>query len=523
MQAAAVLAAEPGFSRWHEQIAAIGGCASPIHQVGCSLLCAATGEVLRSYTSDAEPGGRILLACGNRRASRCPACSELYREDVYHLIKSGLVGGKGVPGDVAGRPTLFVTLTAPSFGPVHQHLPDQTGRIPRCHPHGKTRCGRRHRPDDPELGQPLNPDLYDYVGAVIWNAMAPKLWARTATIIRRQLAAAGAVPQDRLHDHLTLSFGKVAEYQTRGLVHFHLIVRLDGPTQTEPPPQWASTETLERAVRDGATRALLRSPRCDAIGGHRVIRWGTQIDLRAVTGDEQPAEGQLSAIAVAGYIAGYATKGSEAAGTVDTSLCCRRCDGTGLRDCPECRASGQGEDPETLCARCGGARLVDCEECKATGCCRDLDRLPVLEHTGRMIRTCWELGQHPQLDALGFRRWAHMLGFGGHFSTKSRRYSTTLTALRNARRDYRTARLLERLGLPPDTPVIRRRHDDPTQAPDEIPDDTVVLINHWRYAGRGHSPGQAVWANVIAQDRLENRRLAAQAIRQQRELVEGAA
>ena len=28
------------------------------------------------------------------------------------------------------------------------------------------------------------------------------------------------------------------------------------------------------------------------------------------------------------------------------------------------------------------------------------------------------------------RRWAHMLGFGGHFSTKSRRYSTTLGALR---------------------------------------------------------------------------------------------
>ncbi|CAM5726845.1 Replication initiation protein OS=Streptomyces antimycoticus OX=68175 GN=SSPO_052450 PE=4 SV=1 [Streptomyces antimycoticus] len=36
-------------------------------------------------------------------------------------------------------------------------------------------------------------------------------------------------------------------------------------------------------------------------------------------------------------------------------------------------------------------------------------------------------------------QWLHMLGFRGHFSTKSRRYSTTLGALRQARADYRAA------------------------------------------------------------------------------------
>ena len=35
------------------------------------------------------------------------------------------------------------------------------------------------------------------------------------------------------------------------------------------------------------------------------------------------------------------------------------------------------------------------------------------------------------------RRWTHMLGFGGHFATKSRRYSTTHKALRAARREWR--------------------------------------------------------------------------------------
>ena len=29
-----------------------------------------------------------------------------------------------------------------------------------------------------------------------------------------------------------------------------------------------------------------------------------------------------------------------------------------------------------------------------------------------------------------------MLGYGGHFATKSRRYSTTMRALRKARRDW---------------------------------------------------------------------------------------
>lgn len=43
-----------------------------------------------------------------------------------------------------------------------------------------------------------------------------------------------------------------------------------------------------------------------------------------------------------------------------------------------------------------------------------------------MIRTAWILGARPELADLRLRAWAQMLGFRGHFSTKSRRYSTTL-------------------------------------------------------------------------------------------------
>jgi hypothetical protein len=55
---------------------------------------------------------------------------------------------------------------------------------------------------------------------------------------------------------------------------------------------------------------------------------------------------------------------------------------------------------------------------------------------GQLVRACWELGGRPGLGKLRLRKWPHMLGFGGHFSTKSRRYSTTLGALRRARVTY---------------------------------------------------------------------------------------
>jgi hypothetical protein len=60
-----------------------------------------------------------------------------------------------------------------------------------------------------------------------------------------------------------------------------------------------------------------------------------------------------------------------------------------------------------------------------------LDRLPA--YIGELVRAAWELGGRPELEGLRLRAWAQMLGFGGHWSTKSRRYSTTMTALRRAR------------------------------------------------------------------------------------------
>jgi hypothetical protein len=94
-----------------------------------------------------------------------------------------------------------------------------------------------------------------------------------------------------------------------------------------------------------------------------------------------------------------------------------------------------------------------------------------------MIRTCWELGGRQDLAGLRLRQWAHTLGYGGHFSTKPRRYSTTLTALRNARRDHQVAETLASLGLDTDTVIVRALALDMPE--DELDDGTLLVIGHW--------------------------------------------
>jgi hypothetical protein len=69
-------------------------------------------------------------------------------------------------------------------------------------------------------------------------------------------------------------------------------------------------------------------------------------------------------------------------------------------------------------------------------------------------------------------RWSHMLGFGGHFVTKSRGYSTTLGALRKARADYRARQAGE--------------------------DETIPVLSEWEYVGSGYlSAGDALIAAGI--------------------------
>ena len=91
-------------------------------------------------------------------------------------------------------------------------------------------------------------------------------------------------------------------------------------------------------------------------------------------------------------------------------------------------------------------------------------------------------------------RWLHMLGFRGHFATKSRRYSVTLGRLRSERRAW------------------RQRHS-PTHRPDledpDIEETTLVVSGAWEFVGLGWTTlGDAALAASAAARAREHRDLA---------------
>lgn len=393
----------------------------------------------------------------------CPytvfCCSRLYAADTYHLIRAGLSGGRTVPDTVRTHPRVFATLTPPSFGPVHNR--------PDTRP---CRCGTHHEPTDPLLGTPLNPATYDYAGAVLFNAHAGALWARFTTYLRRELAARLGMTQKAARAVLRVSFAKVAEYQKRGLVHFHAVIRLDGPDgSTQPPPSYATVAVLTDAIRAAAPRARI-SVTSDAIG-ERELTWGQQLDVREIAAFGTDSE--LTDQAVAAYVAKYATKSADASGTLDHALYCRPCQGRGATLLPH-------------------GTPLPCTACDGTGQARPLPSLAVARHVRQMIRTCWELGRLPEFAHLKLWKWAHMLGFRGHFSTKSRNYSTTLGALRETRRIWRTEQARTHAGLP---------ESDPT---------TTLVVGHWDYLGSGYSPGAALLAAGVWHRRELERQFAAE-------------
>jgi hypothetical protein len=338
-------------------------------------------------------------------------------------------------------------LTAPSFGPVHTRTVTPRGHVRRCG------CGERHHGDDPRIGGALDPERYDYEGAVLWQAHAGMLWARFVTHLRRALAAALGVGARDWPHHGRLSFAKVAEYQRRGLVHFHAVIRLDGPDGPgDPPPTGLDHHALRDAVHAAARHTLLKVDRPD--GETLALGWGRQLDVRPVPqGTARQLEddaGEMTDEALAGYIAKYATKGTGAHEGADRPI----------RDIAH------------------------------------VEHLRLPEHHRRMIITAWDLGGREEHEGLHLRRWAHMLGFRGHFLTKSRRYSSTFTAIRAERREHHLRTALREL-------------DSDGADPHEVDLSTITVLNDWWPVRYGHrDDGERELAAAMAEVHRTRRRLA---------------
>jgi hypothetical protein len=98
--------------------------------------------------------------------------------------------------------------------------------------------------------------LHQTGAQVLWNALAGRLWSRTTIYLYRTLAQLAGLTEAELRRLVRISFAKVAEYQKRGAVHFHAIIRLDAATDcgcpacVAPPPSGFTAELLERADQE---------------------------------------------------------------------------------------------------------------------------------------------------------------------------------------------------------------------------------------------------------------------------------
>jgi hypothetical protein len=168
------------------------------------------------------------------------------------------------------------------------------------------------------------------------------------------------------------------------VIHYHAVIRLyanvkDPAAFVHPGPLWTA-ELLAKAVPAAAAQASALFP-VGTTGRAVLLRFGPQTDVRIVRSGTETA---LSREAVANYIAKYVTKA------------------VGIPGMPASRLRHVSEVSSLRCSA----------------------------HHKRTIETALQLG---------FTRYAHQFGYGGHPITKSRRYSVVFGYIRKERAEYRKA------------------------------------------------------------------------------------
>jgi len=267
-----------------KQTAAVGFCERPI--------------ILAGYEpGSSSPSRTIAVRCRSRRASDCVPCARAFQLDCRRLLRLGFVPERRVLPDVRWW---WLTLTAPGIeltgAPVHAarlrvsargreyHLPCRPSACRICG--GRPSCLHRHRAGDGRAGSPVegHEDCFRYWALVRWNALTPELWNQTVQHLRNELRTRGrhvGIPW-------TLQFAKVVQWQARGAVHVHALLRTT-----------ASAPSIRRAVSDTTTQGW---------------GWGGNVDLQplAVAGQETSPEAASAILRRISYICRYATQDTTA-------------------------------------------------------------------------------------------------------------------------------------------------------------------------------------------------------------------
>ncbi|GAB7041237.1 MULTISPECIES: replication initiator [Catenuloplanes] len=228
--------------------------------------------------------------------------------DLPRLPVDGRTVGRAFAGRAGKtyRPSMLVTLTLDSHGPVHSHIRRGAYVVP-CE------CGARHGRYDPELGTPVDPDTYDYrraaLDAIHFARVMDRWWQNLRRATGWNVQYAGAVElQRRLAPH--------AHFAIRGTIPRRLLKQVAAATyhqvwwppfdrasySVDKPPVW---DTDEGGYVDPKTRVPLPTwdEALDAIDEDPayVARLG-RIDARGIESGTKDAERAIR------YVTKYVTK-----------------------------------------------------------------------------------------------------------------------------------------------------------------------------------------------------------------------
>ncbi|ETB38970.1 plasmid replication initiator protein [Mycobacterium avium 11-0986] len=328
-------------------------------------------------------------------------------------------------------------------------------------------CNDTHQTSDEKVGQPICAKCYNYVGHVLFTWHLPELWRRFTIALRRtlrmRLRAAGVSV-----DAARVSFVKVVELQARLIPHIHALIRLD-PHETDAPNDqgWQAPITapeLASIIQHAARTVTVTVDDPSSDTATRVIRFGAQVDTQSViqpTTAPNRHAAELDSVPpsagrqVARYLAKYVTKS-----LADVGI---------------------------------SARRISAEA---------IPHLDVSAHVRTILTTIAELAGK---GLSGIGRWLHTLGYRGHITSKSRRYSTTMTALRERRATWTRERSAKNTA---------RQHNNSYQSADI--GDSVC----WEFDRAGHaSIGDRTLIISAAQRTISQRRTAREQLRQHELLI----
>ena len=290
--------------------------------------------------------GTVLAPCGNRRASVCPACSDRYAADAFHLLRAGLAGDdtKNVPDH--RRPTTRGCSSPSPRPPSGRSTPAPS---PRAGTSSRAAAASDTAPTTRASAPRSTRTATTTTGAVLWQAHAGKLWARFTIALRRALAAALGVNGRRVpraRPPLLRQGRRVPTPRARALPRRHpprRPRRTRRPTTGRARPARAARRDHHRRPRAQPDHASARRHPAAARLGRATGPPGGHPGRAAQIEDD---DREITDAALAAYIAKYATKGTGATEGADRPI----------RDVAH------------------------------------VEHLRICEHHRRMITTAWELG-----------------------------------------------------------------------------------------------------------------------------------